>query len=67
MFYLGLGLLLLLTGYGLITGDGSSPGSKIPFHFGEYKNVLGVLFLACGALLVRLGIKSLRGHQSNDE
>ncbi len=67
MFYLGLAIFLLLAGYNLITGDGSIPGGKIPFHFGEYKNVLGVFFLASGALLLRLGVRSLREQRPDDK
>ena len=69
MFYLGLGLLFLLSGYSLVTGDsGSTPlGSKIPVNFGEYKNFVGAAFLLAGALLVGLGIKSLRAQRPNHE
>ncbi|MFC5577519.1 hypothetical protein ACFPOA_05740 [Lysobacter niabensis] len=69
MFYLGLGLLLLLAGYSLVTGDsGSTPlGSKIPFDFGEYKNVAGAAFLLAGIFLAWLGIKTLRGQNPKDQ
>ena len=66
MFYLSLTIFLLLAGYNLITGDGSLPGGKIPFHFGEYKNACGVFFLALGVFLFKLGVRSLR-EQPDDK
>jgi len=62
MFYLGVGLCLLLAGYSLLSGDsGRLPyGSKIPFYFGEYKDIVGAVFLLAGVALIWVGIKSIQ-------
>lgn len=68
MLYLGLGVLLLLVGYSLITGDsGSTPlGSKIPINFGEYGKIAGAIFFCAGAIFAWLGVKYVRKDESDD-
>jgi hypothetical protein len=64
MYYLGLGIVLLLWGYGLITG--SIPGPRVPISFGEFNTGVGALLLLGGALLAAFGVKSLRRRRSDN-
>jgi hypothetical protein len=64
MYYLGLGIVLLLWGYGLITG--SIPSPRVPISFGEFSTEIGALLLLGAILLAALGIKSIRRRPSDN-
>ena len=54
MVYFFLAITLFFWGIGLLLSDtGQLLGAKLPFNFGEYKNLAGVFFLVCSLLLAR--------------
>ena len=60
MFYLGLAICFLITGLSLIVGDGTL--LRVPYDFGEHKDVMGVLCIGCSLLLFGAAKKALRNQ-----
>lgn len=68
MVYFGIGLCLIIAGYSLLSGQHSylPQGSKIPFSFGEYKDIAGSAFMVIGIVMFWIGRKSLRNGSNGD-
>lgn len=61
MIYIGLGIVLISTGFSLFSSsNGQLMGVSLPIVFGEYKNIAGMLFVLIGIWLMRSGIKALK-------
>lgn len=66
--YFGIGLCLIIAGFSLLFGQHSNlpQGSKIPFNFGEYKDLAGSAFMFMGIIMFWIGRKSLRDSNNGD-
>ena len=60
MFYLGLAICFLVTGLSLVVADGTL--LRVPYNFGEHKNIVGVLCICFSILFFWAAKKALRTH-----
>jgi hypothetical protein len=58
MFYFFCGISFVIAGIRLLASEDGVLSHSLPFYFGHYKDVAGVVFCALGTVLLKFAIKT---------